>query len=60
MSSMNTTTNLSRYSMKTLFIKYIKFAGAFVNPKDMIRNSYNPYLEVNVVFGISPFQTYIW
>jgi hypothetical protein len=53
MSSMNTTTNWSRYSMNTLFIKFIKYAGALVSPKDMIKNSYSPYLVVKAVLGIS-------
>ena len=53
MSSMNTTTNLSNSGMKTVFIKNIKYAGAFVKPKDMTRYSYYPYLVENAVFGIS-------
>jgi hypothetical protein len=35
-----------------LFIKYMKKAGAFVNPKDMTVYSYIPYLVMNVVFGM--------
>jgi len=31
----------------------MKYAGAFVNPKDMTRYSYNPYLVEKAVFGIS-------
>jgi hypothetical protein len=50
---MNTTANLLRYSMNTLFIKYMKYAGALIKPKDITVNSYNPYLDVNVVLGIS-------
>jgi hypothetical protein len=38
--------------MKTLFIRYIKKAGAFVNSNDMTVNSYSPYLVMNAVFGI--------
>jgi hypothetical protein len=53
MSSMNTTTNLSNSGIKTEFIRYIKYAGAFVRPKDMTRYSYKPYLVENVVLGIS-------
>ena len=34
MSSMNTTTNLSSSGMKTEFIRYIKYVGALVRPKD--------------------------
>jgi hypothetical protein len=48
---MNTTTNLSRKSMNTLFIKYMKKVDAFFRPKDITMNSYNPYLVVNVAFG---------
>ena len=52
-SSMNTTTNLSKNSMNTLFIKYIKYVGALVKPKDTNVYSYNPYLVVNVFLGMS-------
>jgi hypothetical protein len=44
MSSMKITTNLSNSGMKTIFIRYLKYAGAFVKPKDITRYSYNPYL----------------
>jgi hypothetical protein len=53
MSLMKTTTNLSSSGMKTEFIRYMKWAGAFVNPKDMTRYSYKPYLVEKVVLGIS-------
>jgi hypothetical protein len=53
MSSMKTTTNLSWYSMNTLFIRHMKYAGAFVNPEGMTVNSYKPYLDVKVVLGMS-------
>jgi hypothetical protein len=33
----------------TLFIKFMKKAGAFVRPKDITVNSYNPYLVMNTV-----------
>jgi hypothetical protein len=56
MSSMKTTINLSNSSMNTEFIKYVKWAGAFVNPKDMTRYSNNPYRVVNAVLGISSDQ----
>jgi hypothetical protein len=49
MSSMNTTTNLSNSDVKTEFIRYMKCVATFVNPNDMIRYSYNPYLVVNAV-----------
>ena len=39
--------------MNTMFIIFMKKAGAFVRPKDITGNSYNPYLVVNVVFGMS-------
>jgi hypothetical protein len=53
MSSMNTTINLSSSGMKTEFMRYMKCAGAFINPKDMRRYSKRPYLVVKVVLGIS-------
>jgi hypothetical protein len=34
-------------------MRYVKCAGAFVNPKDMTRYSKRPYLVVKVVLGIS-------
>jgi hypothetical protein len=30
---------LSRYSMNTLFMRYMKYAGALVKPKDITMNS---------------------
>jgi hypothetical protein len=39
--------------MNTLFIKYMKYYGAFVKPNDMTMNSYSPYLVIKVVFGMS-------
>jgi hypothetical protein len=53
MSSMKTTTNLSNLSMNIVFIKYVKWAGAFVNLKDITKYSNNPYRVVNAVLGIS-------
>ena len=53
MSSMNTTTNLSSSSMKTLFIMFMKYAGAFVSTKDTTVNSNYPYLVTKAVFGMS-------
>jgi hypothetical protein len=35
--------------MKTKFMRYIKCAGAFVNPNDMTRYSYRPYLTENAI-----------
>jgi hypothetical protein len=50
MSSIKTTTNLSNSSMNTEFIKYVKWAGEFVNLKDIINKLYR---VVIVVLGIS-------
>jgi hypothetical protein len=58
MSSMKTTINLSNSGINTEFIKYVKWAGAFVNPKDMTRYSNNQYRVVNAVLGIS--SGWIW
>jgi hypothetical protein len=57
MSSMNTITNSG---IKTKFIRYIKYAGAFVKPNDMTRYSYNPYLVEKAVLGISCGLILIW
>jgi hypothetical protein len=53
MSSMNTTTNLSNSGIETELIRYIKYAGAFVNLTNMTRYSYNQYLEEKAGFGMS-------
>jgi hypothetical protein len=53
MSLTNTTMNLSSSGMNTEFIKYMKYAGAFVRPKDMTRYSYKPYLVEKAILGIS-------
>ena len=53
MSSMKTTRNLSNSGLNTEFIKYVKWAGAFVNLKDITKYSNNPYHVVNAVLGIS-------
>jgi hypothetical protein len=53
MSSMKTTTNLSNSGINTEFIKYVKWAEAFVNTKDMTKYSNNPYRMVNAVLDIS-------
>jgi hypothetical protein len=50
---MKTTTNLSSSSMKTEFIRYIKYVGTLVNLNDITKYSYNPYLVEKAVFGIS-------
>jgi hypothetical protein len=42
--------------MNMLFIKYMKYASAFVKPNDMTVNSYSPYLVINAVFGTSKGQ----
>jgi hypothetical protein len=38
----------------------VKWAGAFVNPKDITRYSNNPYRVVKAVFGISLGRIRIW
>ena len=50
---MNTTTNLSSSGMNTEFIRYMKYAGAFVSPKDMTKYSYRPYLVEKAILGMS-------
>src|SRR3954464_12358175 len=57
-SLINTPTNLSKNSINTLFIIFMKYAGALVNPNDITVYSYNPYLVVKAVFGISPSQIF--
>jgi hypothetical protein len=37
--------------MKTEFIRYMKYAGAFVNPNNITKYSYNPYLVEKAVFN---------
>jgi hypothetical protein len=44
--------------MKTLFIRYIKYASALVNPNDITVYSYRPYLKTNAVFNMSHSQIY--
>jgi negative regulator of sigma E activity len=34
-------------------MRYMKYAGALVRPKDITRYSYSPYLEEKAVFGMS-------
>jgi hypothetical protein len=48
-----TTTNLSRNSMNTLFIIFMKYDGALVRPNGITVYSYEPYLVTKVVLGIS-------
>jgi hypothetical protein len=57
--SMKTTTNLSNSAMNTEFIKYVKWAGEFVNPKDITKYSNNPYRAVKAVLGISSGRIWI-
>jgi hypothetical protein len=56
---MKTTTNLSSSGINTEFIKYVKWPGAFVNPKDITKYSNNPYRIVNAVLVISSGQIQI-
>jgi hypothetical protein len=44
MSLMKITINLSNSDMKTEFMRYMKCTGAFVNPNDLTKYSYRPYL----------------
>jgi hypothetical protein len=60
MSSIKKIMNLSNSGIKTEFIIYIKYAGAFVKPKDITRYSYRPYLVENAVLGISCGLILIW
>ena len=39
--------------MNALFFRFIKYAGALVNPNDITVNSYNPYRVENAVLGMS-------
>jgi hypothetical protein len=39
--------------MNIEFMRYMKCAGAFINPNDMNRYSYNSYIIVKAVLGIS-------
>jgi hypothetical protein len=50
---MNTTTNLSNYSINTEFIMYMKCVGALVSPNDITKYSYNLYLVEKAVLGTS-------
>jgi hypothetical protein len=52
-SSMNTTTKLSRNLWSILFIVSIKMVGAFVSPKEITLYSQFPYMVENIVFLIS-------
>jgi hypothetical protein len=46
--------------MNTLFNIFMKKVGAFVRPKDITMNSYNPYLVINVVFKMSEGRILSW
>src|SRR6266545_7255862 len=56
-SSRYTSTNLSTYGLKILFINLWKVAGALHNPKGITRNWYYPLLVLNAVFSQSLFLT---
>jgi hypothetical protein len=60
MSSMKTTINLSSSSIKTLFMRFMKKADAFVSPNDITVNSYYPYRVTNAVFWMSAFLILSW
>jgi len=46
--------------MNTLFMRYMKYAGALVSPKDITVYSYRPYLVVKVVLGTSDAWIFSW
>jgi hypothetical protein len=46
--------------IKIEFMRYMKYGGTFVNPNDITRYSYNPYLVEKAVFGISLARILIW
>jgi hypothetical protein len=48
--------NVINESINTLFIRFMKKAGAFVTQKYITVYSYNPYLVINVVFEMSEGQ----
>jgi hypothetical protein len=50
---------LVQFGMNTEFIKYVKWAGTCVNPKDITKYSNNPYRVVKVVLGLSSGQILI-
>jgi hypothetical protein len=56
---MKTTTNFSNLGINIEFIRYVKWAGAFVNLKDITKYSNNLYRVVNAVLGISSGQIWI-
>jgi hypothetical protein len=60
MSSTNTKTNLSKYLLSTLGIKYMNVAGAFVSPKGTTINSYCPYYVLKAVLWISSSLILTW
>jgi hypothetical protein len=49
MSPMKTMNNLSNSGMKIELMRYMKCFSAFVNPNDMTRYSYRPYLTEKVL-----------
>ena len=55
MSSKYTTTNLSRYGLKILFMSVQNIASALVRLKGITKNSYESYRVTHVVFGSSSF-----
>jgi hypothetical protein len=53
MSSMKTMTNLSRNYVNTLFIIFMKYNGALVNPNGITVYPYELYLVSKAFLGIS-------
>ena len=45
-------------ALKTWFINLMKVLGALVKPNDITVYSYNPYLVVNAILGISVAQIF--
>ena len=50
---------LVKLRINTEFMRYMKYAGAFVRPKDITKYSYNPYLVEKAILGISQGQILI-
>jgi len=59
-SSMKIITHTSNSSKNMEFMRYMKYVGALVNPKDITMYSYDPYRVENTIFGISPSLIQIW
>ena len=58
--SKQTTTNLSMNVLSTWFINLMKVLGALVKPKGITNYSYNPNMDLKVIFHSSPSLMQIW